>query len=63
MGNENPKKSEDFKTFKWQGPDGAIHTVSAQKQREQAAEIAAHNVAVKAAMTGVPLHGLRKPRA
>jgi hypothetical protein len=60
---ENEKESKELKPFKWQGPDGAIHTVSVQKQIEQAAAIKAHNETVDAMRCGgVPKHGLRKPR-
>ena len=55
------EKEKELKPFKWQGPDGAIHTVSVQKQKDQAAAEAAHTDTIRAMMPGgMPLHG--KPR-
>ena len=55
------EKEKELKPFKWQGPDGAIHTVSVKQQKAQAAAIEAHNATIRAMMPGgVPIHG--KPR-
>ena len=55
------EKEKELKPFKWQGPDGAIHTVSVQKQKDQAAAEAAHNATIRAMMPGAPpLHSTRK---
>ena len=55
------EKEKELKPFKWQGPDGAIHTVSVQKQKDQAAAEAAHNDTIRAMMPGgMPLHSTRK---
>ena len=55
------EEEKELKPFKWQGPDGAIHTVSVQKQIEQAAAEAAHNATLRAMMPGAPpLHSTRK---
>ena len=55
------EKEKELKPFKWQGPDGAIHTVSVQKQKAQAEAIAAHNDTIRAMMPGAPpLHSTRK---
>ena len=55
------EKEKELKPFKWQGPDGAIHTVSVQKQKDQAAAEAAHNATIRAMMPGgMPLHSTRK---
>jgi hypothetical protein len=55
------EKEKELKPFKWQGPDGAIHTVSVQKQKDQAAAEAAHNDTIRAMMPGAPpLHSTRK---
>jgi len=55
------EKEKELKPFKWQGPDGAIHTVSVQKQIEQAAAIKAHNETIRAMMPGgMPNRSLRK---
>ena len=55
------EEEKELKPFKWQGPDGAIHTVSVQKQKAQAAVIEAHNATIRAMMPGAPpLHSTRK---
>ena len=55
------EKEKELKPFKWQGPDGAIHTVSVQKQKDHAAAEAAHNDTIRAMMPGAPpLHSTRK---
>ena len=61
---EKEKGLKELKPIRWQGPDGAIHTVSVQKQIELAAAIKAHNETVEALRGGgTAKHGLRKPRA
>ena len=37
------EKEKELNPFKWQGPDGAIHTVSVNGQKAQAEAIATHN--------------------
>ena len=55
------EKEKELKPFKWQGPDGAIHTVSVKQQKAQAEAIAAHNATIRAMMPGgAPNRGLRK---
>ena len=55
------EKAKELKPFKWQGPDGAIHTVSVKQQKAQAEAIAAHNDTIRAMMPGAPpLHSTRK---
>ena len=55
------EKEKELKPFKWQGPDGAIHTVSVKQQKAQAAAIEAHNDTIRAMMPGAPpLHSTRK---
>ena len=55
------EKEKELKPIRWQGPDGAIHTISVQKQKDQAAAEAAHNDTIRAMMPGgMPLHSTRK---
>ena len=55
------KELKELKPIRWQGPDGAIHTVSVQKQKDQAAAEAAHNATIRAMMPGgMPNRSLRK---
>ena len=56
------EKEKELKPFKWQGPDGAIHTVSVKQQKEQAAAIEAHNATIRAMMPGGNVDTPRKPR-